>query len=100
MPDSGSAGIPATHPPRIFSDAEELRVARLDFLALRLHLGGIGLEQFQARKRDMLALLLDLPVERAVGKDIDQQHLLGLGAEEEALEKPCRIWVWRTAENA
>ena len=30
------------------SHAEDLGVARLDLLALRLHLGGIGLEQFQA----------------------------------------------------
>src|SRR6266542_2893952 len=75
--------IPASHP-------EDFSVARLDRLALGLHLGGIGLEQLQAGKRDVLALPLDLPVERAVREDIDQ-HLLGLGAEEEALEKPCRI---------
>src|SRR6185295_3541583 len=45
---------PASHP-------EGLGVTRLDLLALRLHLGGIGLEQFKAGKRDVLALLLDLP---------------------------------------
>src|SRR2546430_3280256 len=99
MPDSGPAGIMATQTPQIFSNAKSLRVARLDRLALGLHPGRIGLEQFQARKRDVLALLLDLPVERAVREDVDQ-HLLGLGAEEETLEQPCRIRVGRAAENA
>src|SRR3954453_23925165 len=71
------------------SHAEDLGVARLDLLALRLPLGGIGLEQFQGGKRDVLALLLDLSVKGAVRKDVEQ-HLLGFRAEEEALEQPCR----------
>src|ERR1700675_3187214 len=60
--------------------AEDLAVARLDFLALRLHGGRIGLEQFQGGERDVLALLLHLGVERAMRKDVNQ-NLLGLGAE-------------------
>src|SRR6266496_2212587 len=83
---------PASHP-------EDLGVARLDRLALGLHLRGIGLEQFQAGKRDVLALLLDLSVKGAVRKDVDQ-HLLGIRAEEEALEQSCRVRIRRVAENA
>src|SRR5262245_55406528 len=45
------------------SHPEDLGVTRLDRLALRLHLGRIGLQQFQAGKRDVFTLLLDLPVE-------------------------------------
>src|SRR6185295_7821113 len=72
--------VPASH-------AEDFAVARLDLLALRLHLRRIGLEQFQAGKRNVPALLLDLSVKGAMCKDVDQ-HLLGFRTEEEALEQP------------
>src|SRR5258705_5370652 len=83
---------PASHP-------EDPGVARLDLLALRLHLGRICLQQFQAGKRDVLAFLLDLSMKGAMRKDVDQ-HLLDFRAEEEALEQSCRIRIRRAAENA
>src|SRR6476660_4295686 len=64
------------------SHSKNLAVARLDLLALRLHLGRIGLEQFQFCQRNMLALLLHLRMKRSVGENVDQ-HLLRLRAEEE-----------------
>src|SRR3954468_21650576 len=81
------------------SHAEDLGVARLDLLALRLHLRRISLEQLQTGKRDVLALLLDLCMKGAMRKDVDQ-HLLGFRAEEETLEQPCRVRIRRAAENA
>src|SRR5258705_4672754 len=45
------------------SHPKRLRVPRLDVLALRLHLGRIGFQQFQARQWHMPALLLDLRME-------------------------------------
>jgi glutamine synthetase len=78
---------------------EELGIARLDLFTLRLHLGGIGLEQLEIRQRDVLALLFHLRVERAVREDVDQ-HLLGFGAEEEALEQFCRVRIGRPLEDS
>src|SRR5882724_8066327 len=61
----GSPGPDARWPRGLRLHAEDLAVARLDLLALRLHRGRIGLEQFQVGERNVLALLLHLRVERA-----------------------------------
>src|SRR5216684_5352052 len=86
-------------PPRNRSHPEELAVARLYLLALRLHRGGIGLEQFQLRQWDVSPLLLHLRVERTMGETIDQQ-LLSLGAEEKTLEQPRGARIGRALEYA
>src|SRR6266446_10894665 len=94
-PDYARSGpVPCSRPPSASarcnrSHPKKLGVARLDFLALRQHRGGIRLEQFQRGQRWMAGLFLDLRMERAMREIIDQQ-LLSLRAEKEALEQPRR----------
>src|SRR6202011_6066603 len=79
------------------SHSKEFSVAGFYLFALRLHRGGVGLEQFQAGQRRVTRLLLDQRMKRTMGETIDQQ-LLPLGAEEETLEQPRGVRIGRALE--
>src|SRR5262245_34880988 len=86
---------PPAAPP---SHPENLRVARLDLLALRLHGDRVGFHGLDGREGRAAGAVLDLRVERAVG-EIDED-LLALDAVQEVLEQPRGVRVGRAPEDA
>src|SRR5262245_63839139 len=68
------------------SHPENLCIARLDLLGLRQHRRRIRFEQLERVERRASRPILHQRVERAMRKGVDE-HLLGLGAEHEALEQ-------------
>src|SRR5712691_8527249 len=78
--------------------AENLAIACLDFLSLRLHRRWIAFHELDRGQRPASGLLLHKRMERAHSGGADQD-LLRLGTEQVALEQPRRVGIGRALED-
>src|SRR5262249_11235500 len=84
---------------RMVSDTEDLRVARLDLLAILENCRGVVFHQLDLAQRRASRMLLGLRMHRPQPADIDAE-LLAFRREAEALEQARCIRVWCRLEQA